>query len=177
MSKRYIEVSFSINGLKKSEKFINEEVKRINDKMRSFLQALVDVGVEIYQAHIESADTLSPIRNFNIEKKADDHYAYFKVNDKIALFIEFGTGLAGQGSPHPESNEKGWQYNIGQHIHEDGSWFYPSDDNDPNPYKWHTEDGQVYAWTRCGIPSRPYMYYTANEIQGNVQKIAKEIFK
>lgn len=177
MRKQIVEVPLSVEGIGQAEDEIDKYAERINRQIRDFLQALVNEGMEIYQAYIANADTLSPIREFNVEQKTDAHSAYFKVTDKIAVFIEFGTGLAGKSAPHPQAGDVGWGYNLGEHIAEDGSWFYPSDENDPNPYKWHTKDGKIYAWTRQGIPSRPYIHYTADDMRREIPKIAKEMFK
>lgn len=177
MSKHVVTVPLSLDEIKTAQQEIDKFVQDVEKKIKDFLKALCDEGMTIYQAKITNAGTLQPIQPFNIEHKEEAHTAYFRVTDKVAVFIEFGTGLKGQGKPHPEASEVGWQYNIGDTIAEDGSWFYPTDESDPNPYKWYTKDGNIYAWTRCGIPSRPYIHETANELRQDIHNIAKEVFK
>lgn len=76
---------------------------------------------------------------------------------EYAVFVEYGTGLAGLNSPHPQP--KGWQYNVGETIRPNGGWWYPTTADDPNPHK-RVFNGELYAWTIQGQESRPFLYYT-----------------
>lgn len=85
-----------------------------------------------------------------------------------AAFVEFGTGVIGQKKPYKGELPPGvsWQYASGQTIHQlkDGriGWFY----RDDNGHWWFTE----------GMPSRPYMYNTARELERKVKNVVKEVF-
>lgn len=68
-----------------------------------------------------------------------------------ALFVEFGTGVRGEQSPHPRP----WNYDVNGHGEQ--GWWYPTDNSDPNPIKRYGAGGSVWAWT-AGMPSRPFMY-------------------
>lgn len=79
------------------------------------------------------------------------------VGQDYAIYVEYGTGLAGSKNPHPKP--EGWQYMIGEQSSLGGGWWYPTTLNDPNPIKWNSNKG-LYAWTHEGLPSRPFMYKT-----------------
>lgn len=71
-----------------------------------------------------------------------------------AVFVEFGTGVVGEGNQHPKAGEFGWEYDINGHG--DAGWWYPTDAGDPNPTTKLSKNGWV-AFTR-GQASRPFMY-------------------
>lgn len=84
-------------------------------------------------------------------------------------YIEFGTGVRGKSSPHPSEEYKAlmqWAYNSGATIFttKDGreGWFYPADDG-----SWRFTEG---------MPSRPFMYETAQYLKREAQRLAKEAF-
>lgn len=74
------------------------------------------------------------------------------VGTDYAIYVEYGTGMMGANSRHP--NPKGWIYDVNKHGVK--GWFYPTTAEDPNPNK-HYYGGQLYGWTR-GQASRPFMY-------------------
>lgn len=85
-------------------------------------------------------------------------------------YIEFGTGVRGRESPHPSAEYKAimqWAYNSGATIFttKDGKegWYYPVGDG-----TWRFTEG---------MPSRPFMYETAQYLRKEAQKIASEVFK
>ena len=74
-----------------------------------------------------------------------------------AAFVEFGTGVVGLASQHPQPIA-GWKYD--KNGHGDAGWYYYGDDG-----KKH--------WTR-GMPSRPYMYDTAQMMAQAVPDVVAE---
>lgn len=79
-------------------------------------------------------------------------------------FVEFGTGVKGEHSPHPNQIE-GWNYNVGKSINDDGTWEFP------NPrFGFHKEitSGQV---------GKQYIYKTQKYINENLPaKIERIIY-
>ena len=73
-----------------------------------------------------------------------------------AMFVEYGTGVIGEAVPHPNPKHD-WEYDTMGHGNH--GWWYPTTDDDPNPYKRMGKDGVLRAWT-MGMPSRPFMYHT-----------------
>ncbi len=79
---------------------------------------------------------------------------------KHAMYVEFGTGIKGAGSPHPNQdfNNTGWAYDINSHG--EAGWWYPTTEADDNPVKRYDEKKETwFAWTR-GMEARPFMYNT-----------------
>lgn len=75
-----------------------------------------------------------------------------------AAFVEFGTGVVGAGSSHPNPALAGWKYDVNEHGEK--GWWYPGD------------DGKLH-WTK-GMPSRPFMYSAGVQVEDRVYDIAKE---
>ena len=84
-------------------------------------------------------------------------------------YIEFGTGVRGLGSQHPSPEYLAimqWAYNSGATIFttKDGreGWYYPADDG-----SWRFTEG---------MPSRPFMFETAQYLKREAARLAKEAF-
>lgn len=100
------------------------------------------------------------------------------IDGEYAMFVEYGTGIVGEHSPHPKPDRHNWIYDINSHG--DEGWWYPSTSSDPNPTKYQSENGW-WAWT-AGMSSRPFMYTTwlwASRSVNNIitSHIVKEIKK
>lgn len=88
---------------------------------------------------------------------ASEHCGIIKAGAWYAAFVEYGTGVVGANSPHPSGN--GWAYDVNGHG--EAGWHYMLDE------QWH--------WTR-GMPSRPFMYNTVQELERICQTVAMEVF-
>ena len=146
--------------------------RRVEQKTSLLVQKLTDYGAEVVRIKIVnmgayySGELLSgvsgyysPSLNAGFVKVASDHVA----------FVEFGTGVKGQNSPHKNGeylSKASWEYASGTKIFttKDGrvGWIYPTDDGG-------------FRFTE-GMKSRPFMYETALELQRDLHKITKEVF-
>ena len=146
--------------------------RRVENNTRLLIQKLTDYGVEIAQIKIVSMGAFysgellsgvsgyySPTLNAGFVKVASDHVA----------FVEFGTGVVGQNSPHKNGeylSKAAWNYASGIKIFttKDGKvgWIYPTDDGG-------------FRFTE-GMKSRPFMYETALELESKFMQFAKEVF-
>ena len=83
-----------------------------------------------------------------------------------AKFIEYGTGMIGKGSPHPEPNMN-WEYykpsKFKRHYKGQDGWFHSSDYKDDNFF--------------VGVPSQPFMWQSKNDIQKLLPSWFMSIFK
>lgn len=75
-----------------------------------------------------------------------------------SAFVEMGTGVRGEREPNPNKSYPGWEYDVNKHG--DAGWWYTGDDG-----KSH--------WTK-GMPSRPFMYDTAQIMKESVGYIAEK---
>lgn len=91
-------------------------------------------------------------------------------------YHEYGTGVIGAQFPHVSEvlAEAGWRYDVNQHGEK--GWWYPTNESDPNPYKWQTEDGQLYGWTK-GLVAERCFYDALQRARERLPDIAEEVFK
>ena len=155
----------SLSSVKEAEKKIRDYQKTLETKTAEYLQRLTDVGL------LRAVD-LVPIYHGgavnSITGYVEDNKGIIRAGGYCA-FIEFGTGVKGEGSPHPSAEYMAamkWAYNVGTTIFttKDGrtGWFFPADDG-------------TWKFTE-GMPSRPFMYETALYLKSEYKRIAKEIF-
>lgn len=93
----------------------------------------------------------------SIVGESGGNYGFVKCKCGYAVYVEFGTGVVGAGKPHPDLSIAGWRYDVNGHG--ELGWWYPG------------KDGK-YHWTK-GMPSRPFMYNTAQQLRQIVIPIAK----
>ena len=139
---------------------------------QALIQRLVDFGVEIVKVKIAN---LGAVSSGSLLSGVDGYFSpmenlgFVKVSSDHAAFVEFGTGVVGQNSPHKNGEylaRAAWDYASGSKIFttKDGKvgWIYP------------TKDGK-FRFTE-GMESRPFMYQTALELQSKFPEIVKEVF-
>lgn len=156
------------NAIKKTKQY----KKRIENKTRLLVQRLTDYGAEIVRVKIVnmgayySGELLSGVNGYY---SATLNAGFVQVSSDHVAFVEFGTGVVGQNSPHRNGeylSKAAWEYATGAKIFttKDGKvgWIYPTDDGG-------------FRFTE-GMPSRPFMYETALEIQRSFNRMAKEVF-
>ena len=131
-------------------------------KCEKLVQALTDTGVEIAKMQVAQLDAvytgelMNSIEGFYSPKS---QVGIIKAGAYYAVYVEFGTGVVGSQSPHP--NPDGWQYDSNNHG--DKGWVYYDDKLDR------------FKWTK-GFKSRPFMYNTARQLEKECVRIAKEVF-
>lgn len=96
----------------------------------------------------------------SIVGESGGNYGFVKCKCGYAVYVEFGTGVVGKENPHPDiailgersPSYKGKTYtSYDSQGHGELGWFYPDKDG-----KFH--------WTK-GMPSRPFMYNTAQQLR------------
>lgn len=165
----------SVNGIEQLKKeLLNYKNVELRQKVNTLVRLLAEKGVLIAQANITSYDAiftgelLSSISAKNGGGTKGTAIFYIVADSRHAVFVEFGTGQIGSEAPYPYPLPPGvdWEYNSGKTIFEISpgqyGWFYPKGD------KWYFTQG---------MPSRPFMYETAMELQELILKTAREVFK
>lgn len=162
MAKRVI--TFSLDG-QEITRAINEleQFKReFTEKCNLLIEALTDYGVEVARIQVAKLDA---VYTGELMNSIDGYYSptynvgIIKAGAYYAAYVEFGTGVVGKGSPHPDP--QGWQYDINQHGEE--GWVY------------YDDYSGKFRWTK-GFKSRPFMYNTARDLERNCKRIAREVF-
>ena len=151
---------------------LNEYQKEVETKTMELAQRLTDLGAEIARIKIVemgayySGELLSGVSGYFSPTL---NTGFVRVTSDHAAFVEFGTGVKGQASPHTNGeylSKAAWKYAVGGKIFttQDGrvGWIYPTDDGG-------------FRFTE-GMESRPFMYQTALEIQREFPRIAQEVF-
>lgn len=141
-------------------------------KAQTLVNALADYGVVIARSLLIE---LGAIDKGNLANSVGAFFdpttntGFIRVDCDYAVFVEFGTGTRGAASPYigDAINKVAYRYGDGTHyvMLSDGriGWFYPADDG-------------TWKFTE-GMPSRPYMFETAQELRRRFIGLAKEVFK
>lgn len=130
-------------------------------RVKLLIETLVARGAEIARAKIVEFDVVDKGNLLNsVESILEGNVGYIRVNSEYGIFVEFGTGIVGDGSPHTLAGEFDWQYDVNNHG--EAGWHFPADDG-----SWPITKGQ---------PSRPFMYETAQQLRAELPSIIKEVF-
>lgn len=173
--KHTITLKLSVNGVNDAIRQIKEYQSDTQERTKLLAEKLADIGKD-------EAKLLVPVMTSALKEsidttivEEDSNGATYAVvaNSGYAKFVEFGTGIKGENNPHELAEQFGWEYDVNSHG--EAGWWYPSSESDPNPHKRIGNDGKTYAWTK-GMPSRPFMYETIQDLQDKVVDVAKEIF-
>ncbi len=159
-------------GIESAIKELEAYKKRVQEKTSLLVQKLTDYGAEIVRIKIVnmgayySGELLSGVSGYYSPTL---NAGFVKVTSDHVAFVEFGTGVVGQNNSHKNGeylSKAAWSYASGAKIFttQDGrvGWIYPTDDGG-------------FRFTE-GMPSRPFMYETALELQRDFSKIAREVF-
>lgn len=154
-------ITVSLGSIDDAIRQIEEYEKKVQEKIKEFLTRLLEYGADIAKAKIIELKAVE-----SSELQDSFQYTLYKEGNKgiiftdcsHACFVEFGTGVRGSASPHPTMP---WAYDSSGHG-EDG-WYY-----------YDTKQGRV-RFTQ-GMPSRPFMYETARELEQKAVEIAREVF-
>lgn len=131
------------------------------------------------------------------ENEFGDYAEYFEITlDKNSgkiettleelTYIEFGTGIVGQGQPHEQSADRGWEYNVpSAYKDSDNRWTFIQDSNEPvdvqgkNILFSHDYKNGRTAYTTKGQEAIRFMYLTYEKFyNGGVYKtIMQEILR
>lgn len=175
MAKKTIKLDcFSQSSIQNAIKALQSYQNNLTYKCQLLAEKLAEKGVEIARVQIADLDAI-----FTSELLQSVHSEYrgsikgggvwaVVADSKHAAFVEFGTGVIGKANPYNGTLPEGvdWQYASGKTIRQlaDGryGWFYKGKDGN-----WYFTEG---------MPSRPFMYNTANELRSIIVSTAKEVF-
>lgn len=155
-------VRFSLDEIDRAIQDIKKFKREFLNKCNQLVKALTDEGAEIARVKVVELDAVYTGELMNsIEGyySPTTHIGIIKAGTKYAAYVEFGTGVVGSQSPHP--NTAGWQYDVNNHG--DEGWVY------------YDDDSGKFRWTK-GFKSRPFMYNTARQLEKECVRIAKEVF-
>lgn len=156
------------SSLYRMDKIVQKHWDRGMEEIREKTVERLFYELSMFHRSIDGSSLIdSEIAN-NVEVKYYPTGFSIYVNADYAVFVEFGTGIAGSMSPHPNTNFalNGWSYT-------EKSWWYPTTADDPNPTKKLGSRGDWVAKT-SGVPSRPFMYNTWRWARGSYMNIMQK---
>lgn len=110
------------------------DLKQIKNEIVSInIEDLLDEAVKYCMSLTPLSDNQGNHLKYNTYwVKTSNGYRIVQEGENVT-YVEFGTGVKGGNSPHPETRTYGWVYGVGPHIFEtkDGrtGWFFPLDGN------------------------------------------------
>ena len=156
-----IKIKLNTESLNRALKELKAYQKKVDVAGQNLTHSLTEQGVSLAQlnaSYMSIYDTGELVRGIDSQYQGDKGYVISSAPQ--SAFCEFGTGIVGATSPHPNPTLAGWKYDVNQHG-EEGWWYWKDGE-------WH--------WT-AGMPSRPYMYDTAQMLRQMVVPTAKEVLK
>lgn len=159
---RKITINLNTRDINRAIREVEKYKKELKQKTLALIKALTDRGEEIAKAQVRQLDAFY---TGELEASIEGYFSpswevgIIKAGAWYAAYVEFGTGIVGEQSPHPDP--QGWQYDVNSHG-EKGWWYFNDRDQ-----KWH--------WTK-GFQSRPFMYNTVKELERECRKIALGVF-
>ena len=159
--KRKIDVELSDKGIKELQKGLKDYDKWLKAKTDELAKRLADMGVQKAELYFGTA-IYDGIYDYEVHaEKCEGGYVVKAGGEKI-LFIEFGSGLIGYG--HPEVQNMGPGTYPGK-----GHW------NDPKGWWYSDEDGSGHH--SYGNPPNMPMYNTVKELEQELERVVREVFR
>lgn len=168
---KVIKCKLDVDSLQNAIDELKEYRDSINDKLQQFVAALLEDGITVANARLNSTigDSVEGVIGFGINADGDIVTATISLEGSDALFIEFGAGIAyNTGMQHPYASEFG--YGVGT---------YPSK-HPPNKamnpgYWYYRENGELVKsiGTQASMP----IYHAAETMRNIAIQKAIEIFR
>ncbi len=163
---RKITTDLSVRDINRAIRELEKYKRDLNRKANLLIQTLTDLGVDIAKAQIRE---MGAWYTGELESSIEGYFSptwgagVIKAGSFYAIYVEFGTGVVGQSSPHPKADSL-WAYNI------------PSDAKDETGGWWYYNDRDNRLHYTHGMESRPFMYNTVRKLEEECARIAKEVF-
>lgn len=156
-----------------SSESVRDALKQVQTYKRSFTQKLDELCRRLAEEGVKAAvsevriDTGELKESIHYEKHGECEYLVIAHNDHAA-FVEFGTGVVGEGKPYPGELPANWEYDTRA---------TPSAHDRLDPTLWYYNDPitGVTMSTRGQKPNA-YMVKAGEEMRQSVLEIAKEVF-
>ena len=170
-----IDLKLSASGIRQAINELRQYKSDVDRKVTELIRELITEGENHVAAYIATniSATGELLRGIN-STLVNDRLGLVEVNGEYAVFVEFGTGIVGSEHQHPDVAILSW-WVYDSEGHGNLGWWYPSEATDLNPTKYQATNGKWYAWTK-GMPSRPFMYESAQRLRNEVMPVARRVF-
>lgn len=146
-------------------KQVNACGKSLEAKCDELSKRLSEYGVEIAKITVRK-DTGELEGGIGFEKVADGEYLVVSEGE-YAMFVEFGTGVVGQGT-YPGELPAGYSYDERR---------TPAAHDPNDPTKWYYRDRDGIVRSTRGQTASAYMATSAEQMRQAIIATAKEVFK
>lgn len=177
-----INISLDKKSIQNAIKQINELKKRVQKELpKVYLQKciasiieianknllMVDIGFEVKIA-IQNGWKISPVVGNKITLTNN---AEFEKGKNLAVFVEFGVGLAGEQRSHDFASEAKYDYNVPtQAKDKNGYWYYNLESGadsmniESNYYEGYNSD-KGFVFKTAGSPATMFLYKAWKEFE------------
>ena len=162
MGKKKITIKLDPNSISQAIREIEAYKQELTRRCQQMVESLTREGAEIARLKVVemganyTGELVSSIEGYFSPSAGA---GIIRAGAWYAVFVEYGTGVVGAQSPHPDP--QGWSYDINGHG-EDG-WVYFND----RDQRWHRTSG---------FQSRPFMYETGKELERVCHRLVQEVF-
>lgn len=160
-----IPLELSVDSVAAAVKQARAYGRSLDAKCDELARRLADIGVEIAKVTVRK-DTGELESGIGSEKVADGKYLVVSEGD-YAIFVEFGTGVVGQGT-YPGELPAGYGYDERR---------TPAAHDPRDPTRWFYRDRDGFVRSTRGQTANAYMAASAEEMRQAVLRTAKEVFK
>lgn len=152
-------LELSVEGMEKGVKILENFKRKLEKAKRKILIRLADKAIEVIKENIpiETGELAASIMKSQIFQDMIEVYT----DNAYAHFVEFGTGIVGSKSPHPDISAINWKYDVNEHGEE--GWTYQTSDG-----LWH--------WTK-GQEAKQFMYIAYQYIDTHYMEIVEQVFR
>ncbi len=169
--RKVIKIKLEPQSIAKAIKELEQYKKDLFRRVSFLLKELTYGGATIARAKVVEYGIIhDTFLTDSINGVVIGNHGFIRVDDKHAVFFEFGTGPVGRLNPHPGEEGK----------YDGGGWYTKADGKPMDElYSWtpHTaKDGSTIYWT-MGQPSKPFLYDTAQQLREDFSEIVKRVFK
>lgn len=179
MSKVKYKTYLSSKSMRHTAQLLRNYQKRLEKQIEQFCEELAKEGETVIRAvlseHVETAETIGSVQ---LVTEGSGQYGYYKAKVQVTsdaiLFLEFGSGLIGQGTA-PHAGEFGM-----------GSGTYPSEvasqdrtgtyRNWENPNGWYYYDGKGNLRKSYGMVASYPMLQGGRAMEEKLESIARKVF-
>ena len=167
--KKVINVKLDPHSIETAINEIQAYKADLERRVRFLLETLIGRGATIAKAKVVQHGIIHDNELTNsIGGYVDGNVGFIRVDDKHAVFFEFGTGPVGASNPHP------WHP-----TYTSDAWYTKADGKPMDElYGWTPlsgKGGETYFLT-MGQPAKPFMYETAKQLRESFPGIVKEVF-
>lgn len=168
MNKVELQTNLSASQVNQLKKQLEKLKEAYNNGCKNLVEYATRRLYELFVENCKIHNIESPENRIQFEYIKETNIGRVFTDDIVIIFNEFGTGIKGV--------QDEWANQYGYIVNKSGKgefgWWYPTDENDPNPYKWLDPNGQLRALTH-GLESRHMLYDAYMQLQSEFNEIVQ----